>query len=99
MAGQTDIPADSRGGNPLRRAVPMGGGAVPGLEGAVAFRWIEHAATPIPIVLAAPHAGRAYPREVIAALRAPEHVLLRLEDRLVDQLALAVAVPTLVLLV
>ena len=72
----------------------MGGGAVPGLAGASAFRWIEHGAAPIPIVLAAPHAGRAYPPEVIAALRAPEHVLLRLEDRLVDQVALAVAAET-----
>jgi len=45
----------------------------------------------IPVVLAAPHGGRCYPPGIRAALRVPDHVLLRLEDRLVDQLADAVA--------
>lgn len=67
---------------------------IPGLPGAAAFRWIEQDAAPIPVVLAAPHGGRNYPAAVLSALRAPEHVLLRLEDRLVDLLALAVAAET-----
>ena len=67
------------------------GGAVPGLAGACAFRGRGAERASIPIVLSAPHGGRAYPDSLRAALRAPDQVLLRLEDRLVDSLAEAVA--------
>jgi N-formylglutamate amidohydrolase len=67
------------------------GGSIPGLPGVAAFR-VEAAATAsIPVVLAAPHGGRCYPPGIRAALRVPDPVLLRLEDRLVDHLAEAVA--------
>lgn len=42
-----------------------------------------------PVVLSVPHAGRAYPAELRAALNVPPATLLPLEDRLVDMLALA----------
>ena len=66
------------------------GGAVPGLADTGAFRVIASDPASIPVVIAAPHGGRCYPDHVRAAFRAPDHVLLRLEDRLVDRLAEAV---------
>ena len=69
----------------------MHGGVIPGLPGIAAFRGASPNPASIPIVLSAPHGGRCYPAGFSAALRVPDHVLLRLEDRLVDQLAEAVA--------
>jgi len=80
-----DLVADSQGGIGVR------GGVIPGLPGVAAFRGATSDPASIPIVLAAPHGGRCYPPEILAALRVPEHVLLRLEDRLVDHLAEVVA--------
>ena len=45
----------------------------------------------VPILIAAPHGGRAYPEQVDASLRNPGVAKLRLEDRLVDELAQSVA--------
>lgn len=42
-----------------------------------------------PVVLSVPHAGRDYPLELRACLRAPLGALVALEDRRVDELALA----------
>jgi N-formylglutamate amidohydrolase len=78
-------------GDSQSRALVVSGGAIPGLPGAAAFRTIACDPASIPVVLAAPHGGRCYPDAVLAALRAPDHVLMRLEDRLVDHLAEAVA--------
>lgn len=72
----------------------MRGGVIPGLPGVAAFRGAAPDPASIPVVLAAPHGGRCYPSAVLSALRAPDHVLLRLEDRLVDRLAEAVAQET-----
>jgi len=72
-------------------AKPVQGGVIPGLPGVAAFRGRAADPASIPVVLAAPHGGRHYPDDVLAALRAPDHVLLRLEDRLVDCLVQAVA--------
>ncbi|QKG71848.1 N-formylglutamate amidohydrolase [Erythrobacter mangrovi] len=44
-----------------------------------------------PIVIAAPHGGRDYGPDVLAAMRDPDGTRLRLEDRYVDLLAEAVA--------
>lgn len=46
---------------------------------------------PVPILVAVPHAGRAYPEHVTAAMRDPAWGPLRLEDRLVDKLGEAIA--------
>jgi len=88
MSDRGDPVADSQGGIGLR------GGAIPGLPGLAAFRGSASDPASIPIVLAAPHGGRCYPSAVLSALRAPDSVLLRLEDRLVDHLAEAVALET-----
>ncbi len=42
-----------------------------------------------PVVLSVPHAGRDYPSALLAAIRVPVEALRILEDRHVDQLALA----------
>lgn len=45
----------------------------------------------MPVLIAVPHAGRAYPRALLDDLRHPDSVALRLEDRYVDRIAQAVA--------
>lgn len=50
--------------------------------------------SPIPVLIAVPHAGRCYPPGLFHALRHPESVALRLEDRYVDRLAEQVAAAT-----
>jgi N-formylglutamate amidohydrolase len=86
MPGPRNLTGDSQS-----RTTVVRGGAIPGLPDAAAFRSIASDPASIPVVLSAPHGGRCYPDHVLAALRAPDHVLLRLEDRLVDCLAEAVA--------
>lgn len=71
------------------------GGTIPGANGAPAA-WCMKAPnpSPLPVVLAVPHAGRIYPPSLLARMREPETVALRLEDRYVDRLAEAVAAAT-----
>ena len=73
---------------------PDSGGFLPGTDGDPAF--VVHAcrASPIPVLIAVPHAGRTYPPALSAAMRDPGRAALRLEDRLVDTLGEAVAVAT-----
>ena len=42
-----------------------------------------------PVVISVPHGGRAYPPEMVAALRVPVAAVMGLEDRLIDQVGLA----------
>ena len=72
---------------------PEVGGTIPGSR-APAFTVRSPTASPIPVLIAVPHAGRAYPDALIAAMRDPERAMLRLEDRLVDRLGEAVAAET-----
>ena len=69
------------------------GGTIPG-SGAPAFTVLSPTASPIPVLIAVPHAGRAYPDALIAAMRDPDRAMLRLEDRLVDRLGEAAAADT-----
>ncbi|WP_379546351.1 N-formylglutamate amidohydrolase [Qipengyuania sp. DSG2-2] len=48
-------------------------------------------ALPSPVLIAAPHAGRNYPPDLLASMRNPDFAAIRLEDRLVDLLAREVA--------
>ena len=48
----------------------------------------------IPVLIAVPHAARAYPPALLAAMRHPERDAIRLEDRLADRLGEAVAAQT-----
>lgn len=66
-------------------------GEVPGSPGVPAFTLSASEPSAIPVLIAAPHAGRAYPASLLAAMRSPGFSTLRLEDRLADRLGQAVA--------
>ena len=68
----------------------IGGGSVPGL-GTPAFSLDIAAAPPLPVLIAAPHGGRSYPPDVVAAMRDPAATAHRLEDRAIDRIATEVA--------
>ncbi|MEM9311370.1 MAG: N-formylglutamate amidohydrolase [Pseudomonadota bacterium] len=76
----------------------VSGGRVPAKEaGADCGPAFTHAAPrsmPLPVLIAVPHAGRAYPDHVLAGFRDEELCQLRLEDRFVDQLGVAIAKST-----
>ena len=74
--------------------LPSFGGSIPGTAGDPAFVVHTSGASPIPVLIAVPHAGRSYPATLSATLRDPQKTALRLEDRLVDRLGEAVAVAT-----
>ena len=66
------------------------GGEIPG-SGLAAFTLSHGPVSALPVLIAVPHAGRAYPSGIIERMRHPAFSSLRLEDRYVDQLAEAVA--------
>jgi N-formylglutamate amidohydrolase len=68
-----------------------GGGTIPGSDGQPAFTITRSHPAPVPILIAVPHAGRAYPEELAALMRNQAAASLRLEDRFVDLVAEAVA--------
>ena len=70
------------------------GGAIPGSDGTPAFVVRADPASPIPVLIAVPHAGRVYPPALVSAMRDPARAALRLEDRLADSLGEAVAAAT-----
>ena len=70
------------------------GGRVSPVSGDPAFTLDVPDELPLPVLIAVPHAGRAYPAELVARMRAPELCQLRLEDRHVDHLGAAVAEAT-----
>jgi len=74
--------------------VPVTGGCVPGLNNAPAFTLTTPPRLRLPLLLAVPHAGRAYPPAVMARMRDPALAQLRLEDRFVDRLGVAIAQQT-----
>lgn len=65
-------------------------GAIPGADGP-AFTLTFPATSPIPVLIAAPHGGRAYPEGLRARMRDADYAALRLEDRHVDTLAAEIA--------
>jgi N-formylglutamate amidohydrolase len=67
------------------------GGIIPGTPGIHAFCLSGPKPSAIPVLIAVPHAGRAYPDPVLRALRNPQAAAHRLEDRLADSLGRAVA--------
>lgn len=70
---------------------PRSGGRVPGLGDAPAFTLSTPPQWQVPVLVAVPHAGRAYPPGVTARMRDPALAQLRLEDRHVDRLGVAIA--------
>jgi N-formylglutamate amidohydrolase len=73
------------------RTVSHSGGSVPGGGGVPAFTLTLADPSPLPILLAVPHAGRAYPGSLLERMRDPGFAALRLEDRFADLLAERVA--------
>jgi N-formylglutamate amidohydrolase len=69
----------------------VAGGHIPGAPGIPAFHLHAPEPSPVPVLIAVPHAGRAYPRALLAEMRHAESAALRLEDRYVDLLGKAVA--------
>ncbi|MEO6387481.1 MAG: N-formylglutamate amidohydrolase [Croceibacterium sp.] len=66
-------------------------GIVPGIARQAAFSLALSARSPIPVLIAVPHAGRIYPPAFADTMRHPHAAALRLEDRFVDLLAAQVA--------
>ena len=85
---------DSVAGQDVRHGGHIPGSGGPGSGGAEAFYLRATNASPIPVLLAVPHAGRFYPGSLLERMRHPGFVALRLEDRYVDLLAEAVAAQT-----
>jgi N-formylglutamate amidohydrolase len=67
------------------------GGSIPGGAGIAAFTLRAPKPSALPVLIAVPHAGRAYPASLLAQMRDPGFAALKLEDRHVDRLAEAVA--------
>src|SRR5688572_19894107 len=67
------------------------GGSIPGTAGQPAFTLTLREPAPVPILIAVPHAGRAYPAALAALMRNQAAASLRLEDRFADLVAEAVA--------
>jgi len=64
---------------------------IPGTDGRPAFTLTGPEPSATPVILAVPHAGRCYPPALLNRMRHPDHAALRLEDRMADRLAEAVA--------
>ncbi|MEP1420344.1 MAG: N-formylglutamate amidohydrolase [Erythrobacter sp.] len=56
-----------------------------------AFVHVAPCHMPLPVLIAVPHAGRAYPPEIEAQMRDARHSQLRLEDRLIDTIGVEIA--------
>lgn len=67
------------------------GGFIPGGDGAPAFTFYGSQPSAIPVLIAVPHAGRAYTTQLLDRMRNPQYAALRLEDRYADLLAGEVA--------
>jgi N-formylglutamate amidohydrolase len=70
------------------------GGQIPGSAGGHAFTLSGPVPSTIPVLIAVPHAGRAYPGSLLERMRNPGFAALRLEDRYVDLIAEKVAAET-----
>lgn len=70
------------------------GGCIPDSSGVPAFILTGPAPSALPVIIAVPHAGRAYTPALLRAMRSPDQAALKLEDRHVDRLAAAVAAAT-----
>lgn len=70
------------------------GGSIPGTADHAAFSLLAPQPSALPILIAVPHAGRAYPAELIAQMRNPGYAAPRLEDRYADRLGERVAAAT-----
>lgn len=91
MNDPTMPPRDSHQENTVLR---IDGGFIPGDQGGSAFTLTAPRPSAVPILIAVPHAGRAYPGSLLERMRNPGYAALKLEDRYVDRLAERVAAQT-----
>lgn len=75
-------------------ALTIEGGRIPDMHPAPAFAISMRRPSSIPVLIAVPHAGRIYPPLLARQMRDPNEASLRLEDRLIDQVAVKVAEQT-----
>ena len=76
------------------RGGKVGAGGTAGGSAEPAFIHVAPRSMPLPVLIAVPHAGRAYPGEVLAELRDAQLSQVRLEDRYVDRIGVDVAKAT-----
>jgi N-formylglutamate amidohydrolase len=76
---------------PASEPVLVFGDDVPGNPGAAAWMLRRVDPTPVPVVIAVPHAGRAYSDALLGRMRHPASATQRLEDRHVDLIGIEVA--------
>lgn len=69
----------------------LAGGSIPGAAAERAYTVFRREPSPIPVLIAVPHAGRSYPPALLGQMRDATGAGLKLEDRYVDLLARAVA--------
>ncbi|MFN3989020.1 MAG: N-formylglutamate amidohydrolase [Erythrobacter sp.] len=74
--------------------VRVAGGRIAAGRDAPAFTLDVPRHADLPVLIAVPHGGRAYPDDLLARMRAPELCRLRLEDRYIDCLGASVAEAT-----
>ncbi|MEM6477174.1 MAG: N-formylglutamate amidohydrolase [Pseudomonadota bacterium] len=67
------------------------GGQIGESDEGPAFTFVAPRSMPLPVLIAAPHAGRVYPEHTLAQMRDEELCRLRLEDRYIDKVAIEVA--------
>ena len=79
---------------PLAAGARRAGGVIPGNPPHPACSYHVPSPSQIPVLIAVPHAGRAYPDALLDAMHNPGVAVLRLEDRLADLLAEQVAAAT-----
>ena len=92
---QMDDPRVPSGDSPENSAaLRIDGGAIPGAPGTPAFSLNAPRPSAVPVLIAVPHAGRAYPGSLLERMRNPGFAALKLEDRYVDRLAERVAAQT-----
>lgn len=85
------VPPRLSGQAPADLRTATSGGKVPGLDEAPAFTLTRPPRLRLPVLVAVPHAGRAYPAPVTARMRDATLAQLRLEDRHADRLGVAIA--------
>lgn len=78
-------------GSTARDSRKARGGVIPGTAAQPAFTLALREPAPVPILIAVPHAGRAYPTALAALMRNRAAASLRLEDRFADLVAESVA--------
>lgn len=83
-------PEDSSDSRRIADEAAVAGGTIPG-GGGSAFTLTSREPSAVPVLVAVPHAGRAYPDSLVARMRHPAAAGLRLEDRYADLIGRGVA--------